>query len=242
MAWLGVSRVRMGVIDDKGNYVVVHQFQNANVTDGVYLRNANLPIRFEIRNTAGLADTLRTICATVKSEAEDQNTFGVNQAISLGVAGKTKTTIYTPLISIRMDTTSFNSLPNRISLRDLGITLSCATSVTQWALVYNATLTAPTWNAMPTYAGQTMTRVSGMVFDTVASAYTGGVILAQGYVAAGGVGGSATSGAASQTVLSKVPLHTGIKGNVGVPLTLVVRGVTAAPTAVVGGFNWREIY
>lgn len=245
IAWLGVHRVRMGTITEAGEYVVLHQWLNANANVGVYMRNANLPVRYELRHWSGsaVADTLTTICATVKSEAGDNNLAGINQSVTRGVAGVTKTTAFTPYMSIRLDTATFMGILNRVAVRDISLGLSCATSVLQWQLVYDATLTGATWRAMPTYTGVSGGgRVSGVQYDTSATAYTGGIVVASGYVASGGVGATAVSGAVASSVLSKLPLHNGIKGNVGVPLVLVVRGITASPTAVHGFMSWKEIY
>ena len=67
--WLGVGRVRYGVVQ-KGILLYVHEITNYNSLDTVYLRNPNLPIRYEIathKNTT-TGSLMTQICITVISE------------------------------------------------------------------------------------------------------------------------------------------------------------------------------
>ena len=67
--WLGVGRVRYGVVQ-KGMLIYVHEINNYNTLETVYLRNPNLPIRYEIsthlNTTTG--SLLTQICSTAISE------------------------------------------------------------------------------------------------------------------------------------------------------------------------------
>lgn len=73
--WLGVGRVRFGVVQ-KGMLVYVHEFDHYNDLDNVYLRNPNLPIRYEIstHHNASSTSELNQICSTVISEGGFSNT------------------------------------------------------------------------------------------------------------------------------------------------------------------------
>lgn len=67
--WLGVGRVRLGFVVN-GKFYIAHEFNHANLTQGVYITSPNLPVRYEIRgagsNTA--SGNLGQICASVMSE------------------------------------------------------------------------------------------------------------------------------------------------------------------------------
>lgn len=64
--WLGVGRVRMGIVHN-GKLYYVHHFYFDNVYTSVHTTNANLPVRYQITSSGGNG-TLRQICATVISE------------------------------------------------------------------------------------------------------------------------------------------------------------------------------
>ena len=73
--WLGVGRVRYGVVQ-KGILIYVHEINNYNSLETVYLRNPNLPVRYEIsthKNTT-TGSLMTQICSTVVSEGGFQNT------------------------------------------------------------------------------------------------------------------------------------------------------------------------
>jgi hypothetical protein len=70
--WLGVGRVRCGVVHN-GIITYVHEFLHDNITTQTYTTTMNLPIRYEIANTTDGIITpatavLRQICATAISE------------------------------------------------------------------------------------------------------------------------------------------------------------------------------
>ena len=69
LEWLGVGSVRCGLVVD-GEFITVHTFNNANIFSTVYMTTANLPVRYEIKNTgtAAGASTLKQICCQVSSE------------------------------------------------------------------------------------------------------------------------------------------------------------------------------
>lgn len=80
--WLGVGRIRYGVVQ-KGVLTYVHEINNYNNLDKVYLRNPNLPIRYEITNfvTGAVGSSLSQICSTVVSEGGFDST-GFRQVVN----------------------------------------------------------------------------------------------------------------------------------------------------------------
>ena len=66
--WLGVGRVRVGVVIGGVSYVV-HEFLHSNIETDVYMSTPNLPIRYQLITTAASpATTMKCICASVASE------------------------------------------------------------------------------------------------------------------------------------------------------------------------------
>ena len=69
LQWLGVGRVRMSV-DIDGEIVPCHEFLNANALTSIYMRAADLPVRYSITNTGTATGTgsMEVICTSVAQE------------------------------------------------------------------------------------------------------------------------------------------------------------------------------
>lgn len=73
--WLGVGRVRFGVVSPSGEKIVAHIFENANVnTISPYISTATLPIRFEQYNIGASASTseMRLICCGIRHTTQTE--------------------------------------------------------------------------------------------------------------------------------------------------------------------------
>jgi len=232
IAWLGVSRVRCGIIGERGNAIVAHEFQNANINTGVYMRTANLPVRYEIVTSTGVADTLTAICSSVQSEAGDENENGLNQLAGYGVVPTTVSTTFTPLISIRPKIT-FNGKTNRALIKNIAVSLTPATATIEWRIVYDGVLTGASFVSSGTN--------STVNYDTSATAISGGEYLDGDFIVAGGSGGGAYRTAGGGTILEKLPLTLDIAGTIPKTITLVARALagTATVNAII---KWTEIY
>jgi hypothetical protein len=70
LQWLGVGRVRCGLETSAGELIYVHSFDNANLFNSVYMKRANLPIRWEMINDGAVASSseMQSICCAVFSE------------------------------------------------------------------------------------------------------------------------------------------------------------------------------
>lgn len=80
LAWLGVSRVRVGFTVG-GKIIYAHEFLQANINAGVYMSTPNLPIRYQIENDGtGAASTLEHICSSVISEG-GRESFGFPNSV-----------------------------------------------------------------------------------------------------------------------------------------------------------------
>jgi hypothetical protein len=161
--WLGVGSVRMGFAID-GKFIIVHQFNHANVISGVYMTTANLPVRYEIENTGvtSSASSLQCICVSVISNGGYERK--VTPTISRMTTMKNLTsTSFIPLLTIRMKSGRTDSIiiPNTINV----LADSTSGMTYEVALIRNATLTG---------ASYINTDSNNVEMDITASALTGG--------------------------------------------------------------------
>ena len=167
--WLGVGSVRCGFIIN-GQYIICHTFNNANDLDKVYMTTAILPVRYEIKATAGIssAATLKQICSTVVSEAGYQQAATNQFARRTTVLGSISTT-FLPLVSIRLASDSLGAvvLPQAIQV------YPTTTQNYEAVLLKNATLTGASYNT---------TDFTHVDYDVTATAVTGGTIVLHNYV------------------------------------------------------------
>jgi len=164
--WLGVGSVRCGFIID-GQYIVCHTFDTANeYGTTVYMTTAILPVRYEITTTtAAVAASLTQICCSVMSEGGFEQTSIEHVARRVNAtSASTITTSFYPIASIRLASTALGAvvIPSAINF------LPTTSDNYEIALIKNATLTSPSWTAVPSDANAE--------YDITASAMTGGTI------------------------------------------------------------------
>jgi hypothetical protein len=168
--WLGVGSVRCGFIID-GTYITCHTFDNANEITSVYMTTAILPVRYSITSTtAAVAASMKAICCSVISDGGYEATSIDHVARRINAtSGSTITTSFYPIVSIRLASTalgavvipsSFNFLPTTADNYEI-------------ALIKNATLTGPSWTAVPSDAN--------VENDITATAMTGGIIASSSF-------------------------------------------------------------
>jgi len=233
LEWLGVGRVRYGFVVN-GLIYYCHEVNNANVVTAAYTTTANLPLRYEIENTAnGAAATMKCICGAVVSEGGYDK---VGYPFAVG-KGSTFTSVQTrrPVLSIKPRTT-FNSITNRMEFDITGVEVTSGTYTSYYEIVYNGTLTNASFNNVNT-------TYSGMSYNTAANAITGGIVIAAGYAVAGGPGANATGGITQRVV--KVPLTVNYAGTDADVISVVVTSCdTQDPprAASVGAvISWQEL-
>jgi hypothetical protein len=174
--WLGLGTVRLGFVVD-GKFIHCHSFHHANLITSTYITTASLPLRYEIANTGitTSASTLKQVCSTVISEG-GYELRGLQQAagtpVQTPVDLTTAGTYYT-VLSIRLKAT-----PNRLdaivimtALSILGITNN---AVYNWQVRATGTSVGGTW----VDAGID----SAVEYKIDGGTYTGGRILASGYL------------------------------------------------------------
>ncbi len=228
--WLGVGRIRFGFNID-GKIVYCHEMNHANDLTTSHTTTANLPLRYEITNTGTAASNsdLLQICQTVISEGGFSDERGLIGSASNGITAISVTT-RRPILSIRPKAT-FNSITNRGEVIPLGASVFAGAQSVFWELVYDGTLTG---------ASYASTNANSIVEkDIAATAISGGIVVASGFVAAGGAGGK--GGGESADITSKLLLGSNIAGDVFTPLSLVATAFTSTAT-VHGELSWKELY
>ena len=174
--WLGLGTVRVGFVID-GKFIHCHSFHHSNLIQSTYITTASLPIRYEIANTGitTSVSTLKQVCSTVISEG-GYELRGLQQAVGTPIQTPVDLTTagtYYTVLSIRLKAT-----PNRLdaiviltALSILGITNNATYN---WQVRASGTSNGGTW----TDAGLD----SAVEYKVNGGTYTGGRILASGYV------------------------------------------------------------
>jgi hypothetical protein len=178
--WLGVGRVRYGVVQ-KGILIYVHEINNYNSLDTVYLRNPNLPIRYEMsthKNTT-TGSLMTQICSTVISEGGFDNT-GKRVVITSNNGATIGASEYDAVLFIRYN--SSTSKGAQIIPEQLDLLIKPGNSSTfagRWELLVNPTVTnAVTYNNA---SGSIVTQVAVVAAGNVIT--NPGTIIATGYFA-----------------------------------------------------------
>ena len=176
--WLGLGTVRMGFVID-GKFIICHQFHHANFITSTYIATASLPLRYEIENTGATtsSSTLKQICSTVLSEG-GYELRGLQQGIGTPISTPYSLTLastYYPLVSLRL-----KASPNRLDAIAILTALSLMgisnNAHYNWRIVASGTTTGGTW----TSAGVD----SAVEYNITGTNFTGGRILAQGFLTA----------------------------------------------------------
>ena len=174
--WLGLGTVRLGFVIN-GQFIHCHSFHHANLINTTYITTASLPLRYEINNTGitTSASTLKQVCSTVISEG-GYELRGVQQAVGTPVQTPVDLTTagtYYTVASIRLKAT-----PNRLDaiaiLTALSILGTTNNATYNWQVRATGTSNGGTW----TDAGVD----SAVEYKVNGGTYTGGRVLASGYV------------------------------------------------------------
>ena len=234
--WLGIGTVRAGFVID-GKFITCHSFHHANLIQSTYITTASLPLRYEIKNVGqpnpNTQSTLKQVCSTVISDGGYQLN-GTQQAIGTPIGTPrvlTAKETYYPIVSLRLKTT-----PDRL---DAIVILTAASILPvssqqtpnfNWRIVASGVTTAGTWES----AGAD----SAVEYNITGTAFTGGRILASGYLSTSNQSISPTD--ILKEALFKSQLER--NGLTGTPyeLSLVV-AASANSAEVLGSLDWEEI-
>lgn len=173
--WLGVGRIRFGVVVG-GIIYYVHEILNDNSLTTVYISTPNLPLRYSIQNNgSGTASNLKHICSTVISEGGMQETgfpFGLNRG-DTALTTLNNNSFY-PLIAIRLNSSYLGST---VRIKDFNI-ICTSTAAYNYVLILNPSVvgTALAWTAL------TNSSIDYQVNTTNATTVTGGTVLHSGTI------------------------------------------------------------
>lgn len=228
LEWLGVGRVRVGFVI-AGIFWPVHEFLNSNVLTTVYMRTANLPVRYEVHNTGatGGAKSLLSICSVVMSEGGFEFDRGIPFSANSSSTVNSVTT-REPILSIRPKAT-FNSIVNRGSVIPQSIQAYADTTGALFEVIYGGTLTGAS------FASVNANSIAEQ--DTAASSISGGITVASFYVGAS----AQADGATLKELFSRLPLTLDIAGANPINLSVCatrIGGTGTCNTAAV--INWSE--
>jgi hypothetical protein len=225
LQWLGMGRVRVG-FDIDGRIYMVHEFKNANNVTTVYMKTANLPVRWQ--TTGDTASSMLATCASVQSEGGNDAHMGYNfsyERASVTAGSDTQTYAF----SIRPKAT-FNSITNRMMLRLINFfCLVTGNNTVLMEVFYDTTV-----GGTPSWADYNAT-YSGVQIDT-AGTPSGGVKIHSFFIPA-----TATTEAAVERDLSvRYPLVLDIPGTGFTNLTVYVTG-QGGTSACRPGLRWEEV-
>ena len=236
--WLAVGRVRCGFAH-KGEFVLTHTFDHSNVLDVPYMRNPNLPVRVEVRNTITTTSSIKGICATVISEGgnpEAGKTWAVSSGRALQSVGSAS---LQPLLAIRLKNT-YNGFDNRTYVR----LIDSSVFATDKAILFR-TYKLPNQSFLTTgSAWVSVNDDSAVEYNANISAFTDGRELLNGFVAAGGTGtGNFTS--AQGTQVSNAMQDNYLAQNVGSTdseiYIVTATNLTAQATTAGATMQWVEV-
>ena len=172
--WLGVGCVRVGFVID-GKFILCHVFYHANAITSTYITTASLPLRYEIKNTAGTSgsSTLKQICSTVISEG-GYELRGSQQAISIPIGTPRSLATagtYYPIISLKLKSATLDAIVVMTALSIMGIGNGVNYN---WQIRASGTTTGGTWTSAGTD--------SSVDYNITGTSFSGGRILASGYI------------------------------------------------------------
>jgi hypothetical protein len=225
-AWLGVGRVRWGVMLD-GQFIEAGQAEHANSLDKVWMSSPNLPVRYEIENTGTAASgtTLVQICTSVQNEGGyEPEGITWSQHTGDSLVGTLSAGSLQPIVSIRRDSNHPHAIiePHAFSVASSG------TGDYRIEVIIDGDLTGASFSDVSTR--------SVAEFDTSATLVTGGVRVMSMYVTGESGQGAQASG---QNLVQKMKVGSDIDGTAEV-VTLAIFPIS--DSAITGGsLAWHEV-
>lgn len=228
--WLGLGTVRMGFVIN-GTFVPAHNFDHANLVTTTYITTASLPLRYEIKNTAGTASSskLKQVCSTVISEG-GYSLNGLQQALGTPITVPTSLTTagtYYPIISLRLKTTRLDAIVILSAASILGITNNVNY---EWRVAASGTTTGGTWVSAGTD--------SAIEYNITGTSFAGGRILASGYTQGSNQGASAID--ILKAALFANQLERNGLTNTPYEITLIAAASTNS-AEIHASFDWEEV-
>ena len=228
--WLSAGPVKYG-FRINGELHYVHEEMSSNALDVPITTTANLPVRWEMVNTAIIAGarTMEAICSSVSSGGGQELQTGHPFEFGLE-AGSAADNTEEAFIGIRPATT-LNGIAFRGKIQPLRFSLLVGTANCHWRLRYApTTLTSASWQNPVTH--------SAVQTDIATTAISGGTVIDGGFIASGQ--GQIRGEVTRDAILRRLPLTLDADGTQRLSLFLTIEGV-GGTTAVDGSMAWEEI-
>jgi hypothetical protein len=231
LEWLGTGDVRCGFIIGSTVYSV-HEFKHTNTQDSVWSTTANLPVRYEVTNTAAVeaAPSFKQVCSSVITEGGFETASSFNFSIATPVSGSVVNTAEIPILSIRPSAT-FNGITNRSSYIMRGVALTAQAQDILYRVRLNALLTSGSWGPVDASG-------SAMDMDTSSATADGGIVIDTLFIpAASGNKGGPGSGEVGD--IGRLPFGIGIDADDPDILTITAQAAANGAQAN-ASISWRE--
>lgn len=228
-AWTGIGRLRIGVMIN-GSPVYCHIIEGVNNLTTNTFSAPSLPIRYEIVSTGG-SSTMKQQASTILVEDNNYYTGGITRSVNRGSSTKSISSNWTPLISIRL-----NSSYKRAKLQPIDFNL--LTTNTSYAILYGAFLRNTLSGASWTSAG--LNSISE--YDTNASGLSGGYLLTSGYL---GDTGGYFSGNGNNIIKGKLDNIVNVLADYNdTPdiFTIAAKVVSGSSLTMLASLDYLEIY
>lgn len=220
--WLGVGRVRWGLVID-GMIYYVHESDHANNTTDVYMSSPNQPLRWELRQDSVTAGQFTYVCASINSE-------GSLNKIGKVLSDNTGTTLIQcnstsnkyALIGVGLQSTKVDTLVDIIDYSILA-----TTSDNQLVEIYLNPTVAGTF----TYNAVTNSSIETAIGSGASNTVTGGTLLFSQFVN--------SQEAFNIAIENAVRLGMTIAGTTD-KIVLTTQPVTSN-SRVIATVNWREL-
>lgn len=223
LEWLGVGRVRFGVVYNGIPYVC-HERSHSNLFDKVYMRTANLPIRYEVDG----AGSVKAICAGVSVEGDGDPEQGYDFAADTGATQFAITTTKKAVLSIRPKATFYGQV-NRSGFALSNLSFMTESRSLRWELLYNPVVTGGAWVSVDDE--------STVEYNVTQAGYTGGKMIDSGFMPA-----SQNARSSLEKVLNtRYPFALDRDGLNPINFTVTVQGIGGTGNAS-AGIGWREFY
>lgn len=224
-----VGRIRCGFVIH-GKTIICHEFHSGDTPLNTVLKTPHLPIRADVTNT-GAAASIATLkfrgsCIQIEGGTGELNRGYLNTGTT---GNKIACSATRPVISIRAKAL-LNGLPNRGWVVPYDFSLLASGNDARYDVYVGATLTGASWvSAAADSAGE---------YDISATAFTGGVRVLSGFLAAGQ--GQSSSQSATSLIDNYPTSVDSLNG--GQTIYTIVITPLAATSDVAASINWREIY
>ena len=237
--WLGVGAVTVGFVHN-GAFIPCHIFYHSNNLTTVYMSNPNLPVRCEIVNTGTTTGAyFDQICSTVVSEGGYVEA-GQDWSVNSPVARTLLNGATLPVMAIRLKTT-FNDYANRMIVRMGSVNVFGTQENMEWKLIKLANISQLTTGS----AWTTVNSNSGVEYNSLANAFTGGETIDGGYLAATTQGSQKSAGAPPSDLPSSAKKNYIVQNYNSTDseiYVVVVTNIGSTDGTVRVSLQWREIY